>query len=99
MITIHKIDLFTLAKESMEEYLCRQITDERFIYDAYCYAEHRGNEYDLAFQIKDDWEDLIWHDRLSEVLEDYCIYVLARKPEPMEFIYSSKRLRTKYYYG
>lgn len=79
--------------------MCRRITDERFIYDAYCYAEHRGNEYDLAFQVRDDYEDLLQHDKMSDVLQDYCILVLAHHPEPTEFEYSARRTRTKYHYG
>jgi hypothetical protein len=103
VITIHKIELFELARTTMEEYLCRKISDERFIYDAYIYAQHYGNEYDLAFQVRDDIDDLLEYDKLSDEVEDYCLAILSAKsgkePEPLEFPYNPKRLRQKYYYG
>lgn len=77
---MHNIDLFELARSTLEEQMCRQISDEQFTAQAYDYAEVRGR---LEFLVKYALDDLLDSDKLSDELEDYILIVLAdKKPEP-----------------
>jgi len=55
-------------------------TEERFIYDAYFYAEKRVS----IWQVKYELEDLIEKEKLSYTVEMYCYAVLSQKAIPLE---------------
>ena len=75
----HNIDLFELARNTMEEYMCSRISDEQFVYQAYCYTESFKG---IEFKVKHSYDDLLQHDKMSDELEDYILHVLAYHIQP-----------------
>jgi len=71
---IDNIDIFSLAVNRLKTQ-----TEERFVYDAYFYAEERVS----IWQVKHELEDLHFENKISNVVEEYCFAVLSNKAKPL----------------
>jgi len=79
--SMHNIDLFEMARTK----LIHKPTDERFIYDATCWAEKRVP----IFMVKHYYDDLLNNDTMPDFLQDYCIAVL-NGAKPLNFTYQRR---------
>jgi len=73
-----KYELVCLARAKLQAF-GKHKTPERFIYDA-----HEWNEQMVSlFTIKHEFEDAVFNDVLSDVIEDYCLAILSGRSIPL----------------
>lgn len=85
-----KFLLFAMAREKLRREYGKRITPERFIYDA-----HEWNEQMVSlYTIQHEYEDITIDDKLSDVLEDYCLAILSERSRPI-WAHEPKRLESK----
>lgn len=65
--------------------LIHRPTNERFIYDATCWAEKRVP----IFMVKHYYDDLLNNDTMPDFLQDYCLAVL-NGVKPLTFTYKRR---------
>ena len=69
------IDLFYKAVCKLDRF-----SEERFIYDAYFYAERKVSIWQVQYEL----EDLNDDDKISFTVEMYCYAILSGKAIPLE---------------
>lgn len=73
-----KYELVCLARKKLQGF-GKHTTPERFIYDA-----HEWNERMVSlFTIQHEFEDALYKDILSDVIEDYCLAILSERSIPI----------------